>query len=365
MKTSTSVHRIYNYSAGPATLPLEVLEQARDEFLDYRGSGMSILESSHRGAEYTAIHEEAIENVRQLLGLTDDYAVLLLQGGATGQFAMVPMNLLFKAQTADYVCSGSWAAKAIKEAETLGTVHVAADTSGERPARMPEAAELDYTDGAAYLHITSNETIAGTQWKMFPPSRAPLVADMSSDMLSRPIDVASFGLIYAGAQKNLGPAGVTLVVIDKRLAERASPRIPAIWKYQTHIKHNSCYNTPPCFAVYFLALVTRWLRKQGGMEVIAARNEAQAAKLYRVIDRSSFYRGTAAEEHRSTMNVTFRLPSEELDRRFVERAAEHGMKGLKGHRSVGGIRASIYNAFPTEGVDALETFMKDFERAHG
>lgn len=357
--------RVFNFSAGPATLPLEVLEEAQAELVDYKGSGMSLLEASHRGKEYDAVHEEAIANVRRLLDLTDDYAVLFLQGGASGQFAMVPWNLLGDGQVADYVNSGSWASKALKEAKLRGKVNVVADTSKDIPTRLPDPSTLRFTAGAAYVHVTSNETIAGTQWKTFPRTEAPLVSDMSSDILSRPMDANRFGLLYAGAQKNLGPAGVTLVVIRKDLAERAPESVPIIFRYKTHVDGNSLYNTPPCFSVYILMLVTRWLLARGGLEGVGRANAQKAAKIYAAIDATEFYRGTAELASRSDMNVTFRLPSEDLEKRFVEEAAAQGFKGLKGHRSVGGIRASIYNAFPAEGVDALVGFMKDFEAKNG
>ena len=357
--------RAYNFGAGPAILPEEVLQEAQQELLDYQGSGMSIMEQSHRGKDYDAIHLEAIDNISKLLGLSDDYCVLFLQGGATGQFAMVPMNLLGKGQTADYTNSGSWASKAIKEAKIQGNVHIAADTSKNIPCEVPDPEDLDLTDDAAYLHITSNETISGAQWKSFPRTRAPLVADMSSDILSRPLDVRQFGLIYAGAQKNLGPSGVTLVVMRKELAERAPDTVPLIWRYQTHIDANSLSNTPPTFGIYLMCLVTRWLRKQGGLAGMAKKNQEKADALYRAIDASGFYSGTADPAHRSLMNVTFRLPSEELEARFIAEAAAANMKGLKGHRSVGGVRASIYNAFPAAGVDALVAFMAEFEASHG
>jgi phosphoserine aminotransferase len=277
---------------------------------------------------------------------------------------MVPMNLLGEGRTADYVNSGSWAAKAIKEARILGNVHVAADTAKDMPARMPGESELDLTPDAAYVHITSNETIAGTQWKAFPRTDAPLVADMSSDILSRPFDASRFGLFYAGVQKNLGPAGVCVVVMRKDLAERAPADLPTMFRYATHIEKDSLYNTPPCFGIYVIMLVTRWLKNQG-MEAVYRRNIDKAARVYAAIDGSDFFRGTAVPECRSDMNVTFRLPSEELETQFVKEAEAAGLKGLKGHRSVGGLRASIYNAFPLEGVDALASFMRDFEKRNG
>jgi phosphoserine aminotransferase len=356
--------RAYNFCAGPATLPLEVLEEARDQLVDYHGSGMSIMESSHRGKEYAAVHEEATANVRKLLALSDDYAVLFLHGGASTQFAMAPMNLLESGRTADYANSGAWAAKAIKEARLLGKVNIAADCSDDMPTRVPAPDELQLTPDAAYLHITSNETISGAQWKTFPKTKAPLVADMSSDMLSRPFDASQFGLVYAGAQKNLGPAGVALVVIRKDLAERAPKDLPTMLRYATHIEKDSLFNTPPCFSIYVVMLVTRWILEQGP-EAVYRRNVEKAAKLYDAIDGSPFFAGAARPECRSDMNVTFRLANPDLEPAFVEAAAKEGLKGLKGHRSVGGLRASIYNAFPPEGIDALVAFMRDFESRNG
>lgn len=357
--------RVYNFCAGPATLPLDVLKEAQRDLLDYADSGMSILESSHRGKEYDAVHQEAIANLTSILGLPDTHTVFFMQGGASMQFATIPLNLLGADQTADYVHSGAWAKKAIAEAKIVGKVNLAADASAEKPARMPAASELKLTPGAAYLHITSNETIEGTQWKTFPETEAPLVADMSSDILSRPFDASRFGLIYAGAQKNLGPSGMAVVVMRKDLAERVPATVPKFFRYATHIEANSLYNTPPCFAIYILALVTRWIKKVGP-DALYKQNADKAARLYAAIDGSGgFYRGTAEEASRSDMNVTFRLPSEELEAQFVSEASRSGMKGLKGHRSVGGIRASIYNAFPVEGIDALVCFMKDFARKSG
>lgn len=357
--------RIYNFSAGPAVLPEEVLVEAQAQLVDYQGSGMSIMEMSHRGKEYMAVQAEAEANIRKLLNVSDDYAVLFLTGGASGQFAMIPMNLLGPDQTADYTHSGSWAGKAIKEAKLFGKVNLAADVSKTKPSRMPVGSELKWTDGAVYAHITSNETIEGTQWKEFPKTQAPIVADMSSDILSRPFDLKPFGLVYAGSQKNMGPAGVTLVIIRKDLAEKVSPKVPVIYQYKTHIENESMYNTPPCFAIYIVMLVTRWLEKKGGLAAMNAINEKKAAVLYNAIDSTEFYQGTADKAFRSSMNVTFRLPTEELEEKFVKEASILKLKGLKGHRSVGGIRASIYNAFPAEGVDALVAFMKEFEKKNG
>jgi len=356
--------RIYNFSAGPATLPLEVLEEAQRELLDFKGTGMSIMEHSHRGKPYMAVHAEAIANTRELLGVGDDYAVLFLQGGASLQFAMLPLNLLGAGQTADYTNSGAWADKAIKEAKLIGKVNIAADCGKEIPTRVPTEAELKLTPGAAYVHITSNETISGAQWKTFPKTEAPLVADMSSDILSRPFEATQFGLIYAGAQKNLAPAGMALVVMRKDLAERVPATVPTMLRYKTHIDEDSMYNTCPCFTIYMYMLVTRWIKKMG-LDTLYARNVEKAAQLYKAIDATGFYKGTAVKEFRSDMNVTWRLPSEDLEEMFIKEAGAAGFSGLKGHRSVGGIRASIYNAFPAEGVDALVSFMQDFEKRNG
>ncbi|MBN2685032.1 MAG: 3-phosphoserine/phosphohydroxythreonine transaminase [Pontiellaceae bacterium] len=356
--------RAYNFSAGPAILPEEVLKQAQAELVDYQSTGMSIMEMSHRGKEYSAIHDECIANIKELLNIPDGYSVLFLTGGASTQFAMIPMNLLGAGQTADYTNSGAWAAKAIKEAKALGNVNIAADCGKEIPTRVPSIDELQLTDNAAYLHITSNETISGAQWKVFPEHDC-LIADMSSDILSKPLDVSKFGLIYAGAQKNLGPAGITLVIMKDELAERCPETVPTMFRYKTHIAENSLYNTVPTFPVYMLCLVTRWLKANGGLEGMQKINADKAGKLYAAIDATDFYKGTAVEEFRSDMNVTWRLPTEELEALFVAEAAKQNLKTLKGHRSVGGIRASIYNAFPSEGVDALISFMKEFEAKNG
>jgi len=356
--------RVYNFSAGPATLPSTVLERARDELLDFQGLGMSIAEISHRDAAYMAVHQAAIDGMRRLLGLSDDYAVLFLQGGATGQFAMIPMNLLPTESVADYVNSGSWAEKAIAEARAVGTVHVAADTSQDHPGRMPNPEEIETSADAAYLHITSNETIGGVQWKTFPRSSAPLVVDMSSDILSRPFDASAFDLIYAGAQKNLSIAGVTMVAIRNDLLDRAPATVPPVLRYATHAAANSMSNTPPCFAIYLTSLVVEWIETLG-LERLYRQNAEKAAKVYAAIDATGFYTGAADVACRSDMNITFNLPNEALEKDFVAKAAANDMHGLKGHRSVGGIRASVYNAFPVEGVDALVAFMKEFERVNG
>ncbi len=356
--------RVYNFCAGPAILPLEVLQEAQADLVDYKGSGMSVMEMSHRGKEYDALHNEAIANVKELMGLGDDYAVLLLQGGASFQFAMLPMNFLGEGQTADYVNAGSWGSAAVKQARLVGNVHIAADCQKDIPTRMPEAGELSWTPGAAYSHVTTNETISGAQMRELPETGSPLVADMSSDILSRPIDYSKCAMIYAGAQKNLGPSGVALVAIRKEFAAKGNIALPTFLRYQTHIDENSLYNTPPCFSIYILCLTTRWL-KSFGLQNMFRQNREKAQLIYDAIDASGFYRGTAKQAFRSDMNVTFRLPTEELETLFVKQASEAGMKQLKGHRSVGGIRASIYNAFPVAGVRHLVDFMRDFEQRHG
>jgi phosphoserine aminotransferase len=357
--------RAYNFSAGPAILPEEVLQQAQAEFVDYQQTGMSIMEMSHRGKEYSAVHDETIANIKELLQIPDGYSVLFMTGGATAQFALAPMNLLGNGQIADYTNSGTWATKAIKEAKLIGNINVVADCAKEIPTRVPTIEECQLTPDAAYLHLTSNETISGAQWKKFPKTEAPLVVDMSSDILSRPLNIEDFGLIYAGAQKNLGPAGITLVIIKDELAARCSDTVPQIFRYQTFIDNNSLFNTVPTFPVYMLCLVTRWLKANGGLEAMHALNQRKAAKLYNAIDTTDFYSGTAIPECRSDMNVTWRIANEDLESVFIEEAAKENLKTLKGHRSVGGIRASIYNAFPEAGVDALISFMKEFEARHG
>jgi phosphoserine aminotransferase len=358
--------RIFNFSAGPAVLPETVLEQAQSELMALPGIGMSILEISHRSRAFEDVLARAEADIRTLASIPSDYRVLFMQGGASLQFAMVPMNLLSSDATADYVITGVWASKAADEARKIGKVHIAATTKAEQFARVPRAEEVVLTAGAAYVHMTSNNTIYGTEWKELPDvGDLPLVSDSSSDMFSRPIDVGRHALIYAGAQKNMGPAGVTVVIIRKDLLARSPASLPATLSYAVQAENGSMYNTPPVFAIYMLGLVMRWLIGQGGLEAIATINQRKAAKLYAEIDRSGFYRGTAQKESRSLMNVTFRLASEDLEKQFVKEAERNGLDGLKGHRSVGGIRASIYNAFPEEGVDALVKFMKEFERRRG
>lgn len=358
---------IYNFNAGPAILPAPVLERAQRELRDYQGRGMSILEMSHRSPEYEAINAEAAERLKRLLGVGDEYHVLFLQGGASMQFAMLPLNFLPPGASADYVLTGAWAEKAYEEALRVGQARTAASTAENGYRSMPSQADLALDPNAAYVHITSNETIQGIQWHAWPDvGDVPLVADMSSDILSRPLEMHRFSLIYAGAQKNLGPAGVTIVVIRDAFLQRASSNLPMMLRYATHVKNRSLYNTPPVFAVYMVNLVLAWIEDQGGLAAMEERNRRKAATLYRVIDESGgFYRGHAAPDHRSLMNVTFRLPDETLEKRFVAEATAQGMVGLAGHRSVGGIRASIYNAMGQEGCDALAAFMTDFMRRNG
>jgi phosphoserine aminotransferase len=362
----TTVHRVHNFSAGPAVLPMQVLEDIQRDLIELPGVGMSILEISHRSAPFEAILAQAEADIRSLANIPPNYRVLFLQGGASLQFSMVPMNLLTAGATADYIDSGSWAEKAIKEANKVGSVNVAASTKSENYSRVPTQPELTLTPGAAYVHMTSNNTIEGTECKDLPEvGDVPLVSDTSSDMFSRPIDVARHALIYSGAQKNMGPAGVTVVIVRDDMLQRSQKSLPTMLNYAVHAENGSLYNTPPAFAVYAMGLVMKWLIRQGGLAAIAKVNERKAGKLYAEIDRSGFYRGTARKESRSLMNVTFRLATEELEKQFVKEATAAGLDGLKGHRSVGGMRASIYNAFPEEGVDALVDFMKAFERARG
>jgi phosphoserine aminotransferase len=362
----TTVHRIFNFAAGPAVLPLTVLEEIQRDMLALPSAGMSVLEISHRSPPFEAILAQAEADIRTLGAVPSNYKVLFLQGGASTQFSMVPMNLLTSGATADYIDSGSWADKAIQEAKKVGTVNVAATTRSENYSRVPLLSELKLTAGAAYVHMTSNNTIEGTEFKTLPDvGDVPLVNDTSSDMFSRPLDVAKHALIYSGAQKNMGPAGVTVVIVRDDMLARSHDSMPTMLNYAVHAKNGSMYNTPPVFAVYALGLVMKWLLAQGGLAAIATVNERKAAKLYDEIDRSGFYRGTARKDSRSLMNVTFRLATEDLEKQFVKAATAAGLDGLKGHRSVGGMRASIYNAFPEQGVDALVAFMREFERKQG
>jgi len=365
----TIVHRIHNFSAGPAVMPLPVLEEIQRDLLALPGVGMSILEISHRSSTFESILAQADADIRTLAKVPSNYRVLFLQGGASLQFSMVPMNLLPAGAIADYIDGGSWADKAIAEARKVGRVHVAASTRAESYRRIPLQSELQLSTDAAYVHMTSNNTIEGTEYKELPDAGgAPLVSDTSSNMFSGPIDVGRHALIYAGAQKNMGPAGLTVVIIREDLLRRAAEKkssLPTMLNYGTYAENRSLYNTPPVFAVYALGLVMKWLIGEGGLPAIGSRNDRKAAKLYAEIDRTGFYRGTAAVPDRSRMNVTFRLATEELENRFIAESEAAALDGLKGHRAVGGMRASIYNAFPEAGVDALIDFMKDFERRHG
>ncbi|WP_172195543.1 3-phosphoserine/phosphohydroxythreonine transaminase [Saccharibacillus qingshengii] len=359
--------RAYNFNAGPAALPLEVLERAQAEFVEFQGTGMSIMEMSHRGAVYESVHNEAQERLLKLLGNPSGYKTLFLQGGASTQFAMIPMNLLTPGKQAGYVMSGSWASKAAKEAKLIGEVYSAASTEGDKFTRMPSQDEIEIREDSAYLHITSNETIEGVQYAEYPDTGGvPLVADLSSDIFCRPLDIEKFGLIYAGAQKNLGPSGVTVVIAKEELLSAEVKNIPTVFRYSTHLSNNSLYNTPPSFSIYMVNQTLRWIEEQGGLEGVEAKNRAKANLLYDTIDNSGgFYSGVAQTGSRSLMNVTFRLGSEELEKAFAKESEQHGFVGLKGHRSVGGLRASIYNAVPHESVAALVDFMGDFAKRNG
>jgi phosphoserine aminotransferase len=358
--------RVFNFNPGPAALPLVVLEQVKMEMLDFRGTGMSVLEISHRSKGFEAVLDSAIQRARRLLGLDNSYHVLFIQGGASLQFSMVPMNLAAAGSPVDYVNTGSWAARAIKEARILGKqVRVVATSEDKEFTFIPE--KVPVNADAAYLHVTSNNTIRGTQWRSFPDSsRVPLISDMSSDIFSRRFDPRPFGLIYAGAQKNIGPAGVALVIIRKDMLERVPKELPTMLKYTTYSEEKSLYNTPPCFAIYVCELVLQWIEETiGGMERMEKINDEKARLLYDFIDSQEFYRGTARPDSRSRMNVTFLLPEAGLEKEFLDGAAEAGLAGLKGHRSVGGLRASIYNATTLEAVKALVDYMKHFAAKHG
>jgi phosphoserine aminotransferase len=359
--------RIWNFNPGPATLPVAVLEKAKNEMMNYAGTGMSVMELSHRSKAYEAIQNEAKSLLMELLGIPKNYKVLFLQGGASMQFAMIPMNLLPAGKSADYVLTGYWAQKALKEAKGLGTVRVAGTTESTQFNRIPEQSELQLDAKAAYCHITSNNTIFGTGWKTFPQTgNVPLIADMSSDILSRKIDAGKFAMIYAGSQKNLGPAGVVLAIMRDDLIAAGRADIPVIWKYSTFAENDSLYNTPPCYTIYVVKLVLEWVKGLGGLAAVEKRNEDKGKMLYGTIDAlKDFYKGTADAKSRSLMNVTFRLPSEELEVKFVAEAKAAGFEGLKGHRSVGGVRVSMYNAFEPEGIRQLTDFMKEFAKKNG
>ena len=360
-----SNNRIFNFNAGPAALPLPVLEEIKDSFLNYKGCGMSIIEISHRSNWFDDIINDAVIRTKRLLNLTDKFHVLFIQGGASMQFCMIPMNFLSEGKSADYINTGTWSTKAIKEAETQGKqVNVVASSEDNSFSYIPK--EIQFTDGASYVHLTSNNTIKGTQWADFPDTNGvPIIADMSSDIMSRPLDINKFGLIYAGAQKNIGPAGVCMVIIHEDMLTNIPDRLPAMLKYSTYSSKNSMYNTPPCFTIYTIQLVLKWLEETiGGIEKMEQINQKKGEVIYNMLDSNDFYRGTADVDSRSLMNITFRLPNEELEKTFIKNALEEGFGGLKGHRSVGGCRASIYNATSLEAVNALEGFMMAFKKKY-
>jgi len=359
-------NRVFNFNPGPAAIPLEVLEEIQEEFLNFKGSGMSITEISHRSKPFDDVINDAIERTKRLLNLDNRFNVLFIQGGASMQFCMVPMNFLADGGSADYVNTGTWATKAIKEAQLLKKdIKIVASSEDKNFSYIPD--NIRFSPDAVYVHVTSNNTIKGTQFSTFPDTGGvPIISDMSSDIMSRPLDMNKFGLIYAGAQKNLGPAGVCMVIIRDDLLEKVPDTLPSMLKYTTYSSKNSLYNTPPSFAIYTVQLVLKWLEEKiGGLKKIEEINKKKAAILYDYFDGTDFYRGTAEKNSRSLMNVTFRLPSEDLEKTFVEKATQNGMVGLKGHRSVGGCRASIYNAMPIKGIEALVDFMKVFESKNG
>ncbi|MFH1957224.1 MAG: 3-phosphoserine/phosphohydroxythreonine transaminase [bacterium] len=353
--------RLFNFNAGPSTLPVPVLEEAQKNLVEYEAEGMSILEMSHRSKPFDAIMKDTEKRVRSVMNVPDNYHVLFLQGGASLQFCMVPFNLLLNGKTADYVNTGVWSKKAIAEAKKLGQVNVAAGSDDKNFSYIPK--DIKFSGGAAYAHITSNNTIFGTQWAAFPATASPLVADMSSDIMSRKIDVSKFGIIYAGAQKNLGPAGVTLVIIRKDLVGLCDEKVPTMLNYKTHADKGSLFNTPPCFAIYVVQLVLKEIERLGGLGEVEKINAKKAALIYKAIDESpDFYKGTAEKDSRSKMNLTFRLPSEDLEKKFIAEGLKKKLHGLKGHRDVGGIRASVYNAMPLEGAEKLVEFMSEFKK---
>ena len=366
METKQATERIYNFSAGPAILPEPVLLKAQQDLFALPGIGMSVMEISHRSKPFDAIHQSAKAGLRSLLVVPENYRILFLQGGASLQFSTIPLNFLPNGGSADYVITGSWGKKAAKEAKRCGTVNIAADLKDEKYSRTPRQDELTLSGSAAYLHFTSNETIEGVEFKSEPEAaNVPLICDMSSNICSQPLDITKYALIYAGAQKNMGPSGVTLVIVRDDMLNIIPDNLHTMLDYRTHTANDSLYNTPNTWGIYIIDLVCQWLQENGGLAAMKTANEAKAGLIYDTIDASDFYRGHAARESRSLMNVTFRLPSEELEKKFTAEAAAQGMDGLKGHRSVGGIRASIYNAFPHAGVEALVGFMEEFERKNG
>ncbi|WP_226670062.1 3-phosphoserine/phosphohydroxythreonine transaminase [Metabacillus litoralis] len=353
--------RAYNFNAGPAAIPLPVLERAQKELVNFNNTGMSVMELSHRSKDYEEVHNRANSLLRELLGIPENYEVLFLQGGASLQFSMIPMNFLQENKTAHFIMSGAWSEKALKEAKMFGETRILASSKEENYTHIPKNYSLADTEDGAYLHITSNNTIYGTQWNEYPTSSIPLIADMSSDILCKEIDVEKFSLIYAGAQKNLGPSGVTVVIAKKEFLETANENVPTILNYSTHVKNNSLYNTPPTFAIYMLSLVLEWVKEQGGVKNVQKINEEKAGAIYSAIDNSDgFYKAHASDDSRSLMNITFTLPNEELTKKFLQEAKERNFIGLAGHRSVGGCRASTYNAVPKEACEALASFMNEF-----
>lgn len=359
------MNRIDNFNAGPSALPLSVLQKAQKELLNFQNSGMSVMELSHRSKTYDFVHRKAQELLRELMNIPDTHEVLFLQGGASLQFAMIPYNFLSNDEVGYYSLTGSWSEKALKEAQTIGNAHIL-NSSKDRTYSYIPSWEDPVDDRCAYVHITSNNTIYGTQWQQFPNTKKPLIADMSSDILSRQLDIEKFDLIYAGAQKNLGPSGVTVVIIRKEFLQKANRNLPTYLSYHTHAEKNSLFNTPPTFSIYMLSLVLEWVKEEGGLSTIEERNERKASMLYDVIDSSNhFYRGHAEGNSRSRMNVTFTLPSAELTKVFLTEAQENGFVGLSGHRSIGGCRASIYNAVSEQSCERLAAFMKKFQHQHG
>lgn len=357
--------RVHNFNAGPAALPLPVLQRVQEELVELPGLGLSVMEMSHRSKEFDGFLDRAENGLRQLLGLSSEYAVLFLGGGASLQFSMVPMNVLRAGERADYLVHGSWGVKAVKEAQKLGEARVAATTKDDAFRRVPSPAEISLDAGAKYVHYTSNETIEGVQWPCEPETGGvPLICDASSDILSRPIETSKYGLIYAGAQKNIGPSGITVVIVKNEWVE-PRPDLPTMLSYATHAKERSLYNTPNTFGIYMIGLVCEWAESLGGLAGMQQRNAAKAGLIYDAIDSTAFYTGHAVKENRSQMNVTFRLPGEELETKFASEAQRAGLIGLKGHRSVGGIRASIYNAVELDSVQVLVDFMREFERTNG
>ncbi len=360
--------RVFNFNAGPAVLPLPVLQQAQAEMLDFQGTGMSVLEISHRSKEFEGVIQQTEVDLRALMNIPANYKVLFLQGGASLQFAMAPMNLRPAGASADYILTGAWGKKAFEEARKLGLARLAANMKSTNFDRLPAQAELDLDPKAAYLHFTANETIHGVEYfsEPVPPPGVALVCDASSDFISRPIDVSKYGMIYAGAQKNAGPAGVVITILRDDLLERVPPNLPVMLDYKTLAGDGSMYNTPPCFSIYIVGLVLKWLKEIGGLPEIARRNQAKARLVYTAIDESGgFYRGHARPDSRSVMNITFRLPNEQLEEQFASQARQRDMIGLKGHRSVGGLRASLYNALPIQAVESLVQFMKEFQQKNG